>query len=173
MRLVAITMPAASSAMLWVWWHVSAGHARTHRLRTIVQVLAIAVGVALGYSVSLINTAALSEFNAALREVNGEADAAIEGARTGFDEQLFAYREDLDWSLRAAGFGRQILGETWVSHSGTNHQQSSRLVLQASALDDAPNRERFTRIAERAGLPRNRLELRGFNVTAVNSPSQA
>jgi len=28
------------------------------------------------------------------------------------------------------GFGRQILGETWVSHSGTNHQQSSKLVLQ-------------------------------------------
>src|SRR4051812_34178225 len=28
------------------------------------------------------------------------------------------------------GFGRQVLGETWVSHAGTNHQQSSRLVLQ-------------------------------------------
>lgn len=28
------------------------------------------------------------------------------------------------------GFGRQILGETWVSHSGTNHKQSSKLVLQ-------------------------------------------
>jgi len=27
------------------------------------------------------------------------------------------------------GFGRQILGETWVSHYGTNHKQSSRLVL--------------------------------------------
>ena len=27
------------------------------------------------------------------------------------------------------GFGRQILGETWVSHYGRNHQQSSRLVL--------------------------------------------
>ena len=27
------------------------------------------------------------------------------------------------------GFGRQILGETWVSHYGTNHTQSSRLVL--------------------------------------------
>ena len=25
------------------------------------------------------------------------------------------------------GFGRQILGETWVSHYGTNHKQSSRL----------------------------------------------
>jgi len=28
------------------------------------------------------------------------------------------------------GFGRQILGETWVSHYGRNHQQSSRLLLQ-------------------------------------------
>src|SRR4249920_814911 len=28
------------------------------------------------------------------------------------------------------GFGRQVLGETWVSHSGTNHKQSARLVLQ-------------------------------------------
>jgi type 1 glutamine amidotransferase len=27
------------------------------------------------------------------------------------------------------GFGRQILGETWVSHYGTNHKQSSTLVL--------------------------------------------
>src|SRR5215212_49162 len=28
------------------------------------------------------------------------------------------------------GFGRQILGETWVGHYGTNHKQSSRLLLQ-------------------------------------------
>ena len=27
------------------------------------------------------------------------------------------------------GFGRQVLGETWVSHYGTNHKQSSSLVL--------------------------------------------
>ncbi|MSO51716.1 MAG: hypothetical protein EXQ51_04745 [Acidobacteria bacterium] len=27
------------------------------------------------------------------------------------------------------GFGRQILGETWVSHYGTNHKQSSLLVV--------------------------------------------
>ena len=30
----------------------------------------------------------------------------------------------------AGGFGRQILGETWVSHYGANHKQSSRLILQ-------------------------------------------
>jgi type 1 glutamine amidotransferase len=31
----------------------------------------------------------------------------------------------------AGGFGRQILGETWVSHYGKNHAQSSRLVLES------------------------------------------
>jgi type 1 glutamine amidotransferase len=30
------------------------------------------------------------------------------------------------------GFGRQVLGETWVAHSGTNHRQSARLALQPS-----------------------------------------
>jgi type 1 glutamine amidotransferase len=30
------------------------------------------------------------------------------------------------------GFGRQILGETWVSHYGTNHKMSSRLILEPS-----------------------------------------
>jgi len=29
------------------------------------------------------------------------------------------------------GFGRQVLGETWVGHYGTNHQQSSRIVPTA------------------------------------------
>jgi hypothetical protein len=38
-----------------------------------------------------------------------------------------------DWQNKTdypGGFGRQILGETWVSHYGTNHKQSSRLLLQ-------------------------------------------
>ena len=30
------------------------------------------------------------------------------------------------------GFGRQILGETWVSHYGRNHVQSSRLLIEPS-----------------------------------------
>jgi hypothetical protein len=38
------------------------------------------------------------------------------------------------WNNKApeypGGFGRQILGETWVSHYGTNHKQSSRLVIE-------------------------------------------
>lgn len=39
------------------------------------------------------------------------------------------------WNNKAeytGGFGRQILGETWVSHYGKNHAQSSKLLLQAA-----------------------------------------
>jgi type 1 glutamine amidotransferase len=37
------------------------------------------------------------------------------------------------WDYKGAdylsGFGEQVLGETWVGHYGTNHEQSSRLLL--------------------------------------------
>jgi putative ABC transport system permease protein len=75
---------------MWLWWHVIAGYARQHRLRAVVGVIAIAVGVALGYAVQLINTSALAEFSAAVRSVTGQSDASIAGPRTGFDEAVFA-----------------------------------------------------------------------------------
>ena len=43
-----------------------------------------------------------------------------------------------DWQNKgeyAGGFGRQVLGETWVSHYGANHKMSSRLVLEPSQAD--------------------------------------
>src|SRR5512141_159511 len=75
--------------MWWLSWHVLAGYARQHRLRTLVQVLAIAVGVALGYAVHLINESALGEFSSAVRAVTGQADASITSTREGFDEALY------------------------------------------------------------------------------------
>ncbi|MDE2995460.1 MAG: ThuA domain-containing protein [Bacteroidota bacterium] len=50
------------------------------------------------------------------------AFANIEGPHERFN---WNYQGD-DWHL---GFGRQVLGETWVRHYGTNHQQSSNLVI--------------------------------------------
>ena len=44
------------------------------------------------------------------------------------------------------GFGRQILGETWVSHYGTNHKQSSRLLLQADQADASDPARREGRV---------------------------
>jgi hypothetical protein len=43
-------------------------------------------------------------------------------------------RKDADYT---GGFGRQILGETWVSHYGANHKQSSRLLLQTTNASPA------------------------------------
>ena len=61
-----------------------------HKGRLAVSVLAIALGVALGYAVQLINAVALNEFSEAVRSLAGEADLEIRGPRAGFDELLYA-----------------------------------------------------------------------------------
>src|SRR5437773_2270960 len=60
-----------------------------HTGRLALSVLAIALGVALGYAVQLINHAAISEFAAAVQTLSGEADLAVRGPRAGFDESLY------------------------------------------------------------------------------------
>src|SRR2546430_3953305 len=60
-----------------------------HKGRLALSVLAIALGVALGYAVQLINQAAINEFAAAVQTLSGEADLAVRGSRTGFDESLY------------------------------------------------------------------------------------
>jgi putative ABC transport system permease protein len=60
-----------------------------HKGRLAVSVLAIALGVALGYAVQLINAVALNEFSQAVRSLAGEADLEIRGPRAGFDEALY------------------------------------------------------------------------------------
>jgi putative ABC transport system permease protein len=62
---------------------------REQPLRLVVTVLAIALGVALGVAVYLINTAALSEFDQATRRLVGAPDVVIRGPAAGFDESLF------------------------------------------------------------------------------------
>jgi putative ABC transport system permease protein len=57
--------------------------------RTLTALLAITLGVALAFSVQLINQSALSEFSAAVRSVNGQPDFEIRGQRGGFDEALY------------------------------------------------------------------------------------
>jgi putative ABC transport system permease protein len=60
-----------------------------HTGRLSLSVLAIALGVALGYAVQLINQAAVNEFSAAVHTLSGEADLAIRGPRAGFDESIY------------------------------------------------------------------------------------
>jgi putative ABC transport system permease protein len=69
--------------------HLVLGQLRRARVRTLVEVLAIAAGVALGFGVALVNTAALREFGAAARELAGSADLRLAGSRDGFPEAVF------------------------------------------------------------------------------------
>src|SRR6267378_1472292 len=50
-----------------------------HKGRLALSVLAIALGVALGYAVQLINQAAINEFAAAVQTLSGESDLAVRG----------------------------------------------------------------------------------------------
>ena len=62
---------------------------RQHPWRHATVALAVALGVALAFSVQLINASALSEFTAAVRAANGEPDVSLASrAPQGFDDTL-------------------------------------------------------------------------------------
>ena len=58
--------------------------------RLLLSVLGIALGVALGFAVHLINRAAVEELAAGVRALSGEADLEVRGGRAGFPEALYA-----------------------------------------------------------------------------------
>jgi putative ABC transport system permease protein len=62
---------------------------RSHRGRALVAIATIALGVALGYAVQLINSAAFNEFSAAARSLSGEADLQVRGAQPSVDETIY------------------------------------------------------------------------------------
>ena len=57
--------------------------------RTLLALLAIALGVGLGVAVHLINASALNEMSLAAHHLAGEADLVVRGPRAGFDEGLY------------------------------------------------------------------------------------
>src|SRR5512140_1043852 len=57
--------------------------------RTLLAVIAIALGVALGFAVYLINRVAADEVQNASRSLFGLADLAVQAPGAGFDESLF------------------------------------------------------------------------------------
>ncbi len=67
-----------------------AGEWRAQPVRMAIAVLAIAVGVALGFAVHLVNSAALGSFGRAMASVQGRADLSVRAAApTGMDERLY------------------------------------------------------------------------------------
>lgn len=68
---------------------VIAGSLSQNKARSAVAVLAIALGVALGYAVQLITQSAVNELAQGAQALSGEADLQVRGPRAGFDESLY------------------------------------------------------------------------------------
>ena len=67
-----------------------AGEWRAHPGRALIGALAIAVGVALGFAVHLVNRSAQDSFASAVSAVNGSADLQVVGrSPAGFGEALY------------------------------------------------------------------------------------
>ena len=67
-----------------------AGEWRAHPVRMGLAVLAIAVGVALGFAVHMVNSAALASFGRAVASVQGRADVSVRSrSAAGLDEALY------------------------------------------------------------------------------------
>jgi putative ABC transport system permease protein len=63
---------------------------RHHPWRNAAAVIAVMLGVALAFSVQLINASALSEFSSAVRSAGGQPDLELRAMQAGLDENLFA-----------------------------------------------------------------------------------
>ena len=78
-------MSALSVLSRWLLF----GEWRAHPLRALLAVAAIAVGVALGFAIHLINAAAFNEFSAATKSLSGQADIQVSGRELWFDEAVY------------------------------------------------------------------------------------
>jgi putative ABC transport system permease protein len=79
-------MPALSLLSRWLLF----GEWRAHPVRALLAIAAIAVGVALGFAIHLINAAAFNEFSAATKSLSGQADIQVTGTEHWFDEAVYA-----------------------------------------------------------------------------------
>jgi putative ABC transport system permease protein len=84
-----MSVPRDSRGTFVVWRVLLLAQMRESPVRLLVTVLAIALGVALGAAVYLVNSAALNEFGLATKRLVGEADLVVRGGREGFAEDLF------------------------------------------------------------------------------------
>jgi len=86
--MIAIARPLLAQRLI-LFQALVAGPLRENPARAALAIVAIALGVALGVAVHLVNASALSEFEVAARHLAGEADLVIRGPRAGFDQALY------------------------------------------------------------------------------------
>jgi putative ABC transport system permease protein len=81
--------PGLFSGRLALGWLIG-GEWRFHPARFLLTAVAIAVGVALGFAVHLVNGSALASFDGAMRGISGAAELSVHAtSQLGFDELLY------------------------------------------------------------------------------------
>ena len=119
--------------------------------RILLSASAIALGVALGFAVHLINSAAADELAAGVRTLAGEADLEVRGGRAGFPETLYARLARLPGVAVASPVLEAEAGiaDNAGSAGGAGSARTIRLVgidplraalLQPALFADAPGR---------------------------------
>lgn len=81
-------MPKPMRLQLLTRW-LLLGEWHAHPVRAVVAIGAIALGVALGFAINLINAAAFNEFSAAIKSLSGQSDLQMRGVQPSFDEKLY------------------------------------------------------------------------------------
>ncbi len=92
---------------------LAAGAWHSNRSRLVLSVIGVALGVALGAAVHLINGSAIEEFTTAARHLSGNADLVVRGPLGGFHEMLYpriAALDGVDVASPALDFDVRIPG---------------------------------------------------------------
>lgn len=95
MRQLSAPLASAATTRLLSRW-LLLGEWRAHPVRALVAILAIAIGVSLGFAIHLINAAAFNEFSTAVKSLSGQADVQVSGREALFDEGIYPWLAQRD-----------------------------------------------------------------------------
>ena len=95
MRQLSAPLASAATTRLLSRW-LLLGEWRAHPVRALVAILAIAIGVSLGFAIHLINAAAFNEFSTAVKSLSGQADVQVSGREALFDEAIYPWLAQRD-----------------------------------------------------------------------------
>ncbi len=97
------------------------GQWHSHRLQMSMVMIAIALGIALGFSIQLINSAAIHEFSSAIKILSGQSDLQIRAVQPTFDEMLYpklAQREGVELASPVLEIQAAIPGQSDDTRNG-------------------------------------------------------
>lgn len=98
------------------------GEWQTHRIQIAAAIVAIALGVALGFAIHLINAAAFNEFSAAAKSLSGQSDLQVRGPQATFDESLYpvlAQHDSIELANPVLELDVAILGKSQERNDAT------------------------------------------------------